>query len=93
MLIEIKQKMGAEDKTPEKVALLNASNIKAALNTIYPDEEFEIKIINSGRKFWVMEYLGAEFMKQKFGEAYYNKKDCDPELQHHLTRVMEIEDS
>ena len=93
MLIEIKQKMCAEDKTPGKVALLSAENIKTALNTMYPDEEFEIGIINGGRKFWVLEYLEAEFMKQKFGRAYYNKKDCDPELQHYLTHVMEIEDS
>lgn len=47
MLVEINQKIGVGDKSPDKEALLNSSNIMTALNSIYPDEDFEVKIIRS----------------------------------------------
>jgi hypothetical protein len=47
MLVEIKQKTGSEDKTPEKEALINKANILDALHKEWMDEDFEIKIIDS----------------------------------------------
>lgn len=45
MLVEIKQVTGKDDKTPGKEALLNNANLKDALKGLYPDEEFEVKVI------------------------------------------------
>lgn len=48
MIIEIKQVIGGKDLSPEKEALLNAENITKALNLLYPDETFIVKVVENG---------------------------------------------
>ena len=47
ILVEIKQKMGKDDPSSNKAALLNEANILDALRKEWTDEEFEIRVIKS----------------------------------------------
>lgn len=77
MLFEIKQVEGKEDKSPEKVALINEENILHALQKVWTDEDFEIKIVTPAMPCAVMatqlDLADAQFVG--FAHGKWNRSD------------------
>lgn len=69
MLIEIKQMMGKEDRSPEKAALINKANILDALRKEWADEDFQIKIIDND-SYTVAKDVEAKFIFQQYYEQW-----------------------